>query len=156
VHKTATLCLILAGGLLMLGCEREAAEETTVEQAADTVAGAATISLADIAGTWDMRSVPETGADTTTTVYQVQARADGWTLLLPDREPIEADVTTSGDSIMVDAGPFESVRRAGVMVRTHSTFRLEGERLVGTTVAHYETSEADSVLRLQVEGTRAP
>lgn len=156
MHKTVTLCLILAGGLLMLGCEREAAEEATVEQAADTVAGVATISLADIAGTWDMRSVPETGADTTTTVYQVQARVDGWTLLLPDREPIEADVTTSGDSIMVDAGPFESVRRAGVMARTHSTFRLEGERLVGTTVARYETSEADSVLRLQVEGTRAP
>jgi hypothetical protein len=41
------------------------------------------------------------------------------------------------------------------MVRTHSTFRLEGDRLMGTTVAHYETSDADSVLRLHVEGTRA-
>jgi hypothetical protein len=156
VQKTIGLCLVLAGGLLVLGCQRESAEEATEEQAADTVAGAATSSLADVAGTWDMRAVPETGDDTTTTVYQVQARADGWTLLLPDRDPVEGAVTTSGDSIVVEAGPFESVRRAGVMVRTHSTFRLEGDRLVGTTIAHYTTSEADSVLRLHVEGTRAP
>jgi hypothetical protein len=148
--------LVLVGVLLALGCERESSEVATEEQAADTVAGAATISLADIAGIWDMRSVPETGADTTTTVYQVQATADGWTLYLPDRDPIEAAVTTSGDSIIVEAGPFESVRRAGLMVRTHSAFRLEGDRLVGTTVAHYVTSDADSVLSLHVEGTRAP
>jgi hypothetical protein len=156
VQKTIRLCLVIAGGLLLLGCEREPAEETTEEEAADTIATAATISLADVAGTWDMRAVPEAGADTTTTVYQIQARTDGWTLMLPDRDPIEAAVTTSGDSIIVEAGPFESVRRAGVMVRTQSTFRLEGDRLVGTTVAHYETSNADSVLSLHVEGTRAP
>lgn len=150
------LCFVLAAGLLVLGCQREPAEEAMEEQAPDTVAAAATISLADLAGTWDMRSIPETGADTTATVFQIQAAAGGWTLLLPDRDPIEAAVTTSGDSIIVDAGPFESVRRAGVMVTTHTVYRLEGDRLVGTTVAHYETSEADSVLRLHVEGTRAP
>ena len=156
MQKTMKLCLVLAGGLLVLGCQREASQEATEEQAADTVAGAATISLADVAGTWDVRSVPETGADTTATVYQIQATADTWTLLLPDRDPIEGAVTTSGDSIIVEAGPFESVRRAGVMVSTHSAFRLEGDRLVGTTVAHYVTSDADSVLRLHTEGTRAP
>jgi hypothetical protein len=150
------LCLVLVGGLLALGCEREAAEEATDDQAAYTVAAAPTISLADVAGTWDVRSVPESGADTTATVYQIQATADGWTFLLPDRDPIVATVTTSGDSIMTDAGPFESVRRAGTMVSTHAVFRLEGDRLVGTTVARYETSGADSVLTLHTEGTRAP
>jgi hypothetical protein len=156
VQKTMRLCLVLAGGLLVLGCESEPAEETTEEEAADTVATAATISLADVAGTWDMRSVPEAGPDTTATVYQVQVRPDGWTLMLPDRDPIEAAVTTYGDSIILEAGPYESVRRDGVMVRTNTVIRLEGDRLVGTTVAHYETSDADSVLRLHVEGTRAP
>lgn len=156
MHKTVLLCLILTGGLLVLGCQREPSVDPTEEPAADTVAAAATISLADVAGTWDMRSVPETGADTTATVYQIQATADGWTLYLPDRDPIEAAVTTSGDSIIVDAGPFESVRRAGLMVSTRGVFRLEGDRLVGTTVAHYQTTEADSVLSLHVEGTRAP
>jgi hypothetical protein len=156
VQKTVRLCLVLAGGLIMLGCERETAEEATEEQAADTVASAATISLADVAGTWDMRAVPEAGADTTTTVFQIQARADGWTLMLPDRDPIEAIVIPSGDSILVDAGPFWSVRRDSVMVSTNSVFRLAGDRLVGTMVAHYQTTDADSVLRLHVEGTRAP
>lgn len=158
MQKTMRLCLVLVGGLFVLACEREPAEEATEDQTADTVAAAptSTISLSDVAGTWDMRSVPEAGADTTATIWQVQASADGWTIYLPDRDPIEAAVTTSGDSIIVDMGPYESVRRDGVMVSTHSTFRLEGDRLVGTTVAHYETSDADSVLLLQVEGTRAP
>lgn len=155
VQKIMRLCLVLAGGLLVLGCERESTEEATEEQAADTVAAAPTISLADIAGTWDMRAVPETG-DTTATISQVQATPDGWTLILQDRDPIEGVVTTSGDSIVVDAGPYESVRRAGVMVTTNAVYRLEGDRLVGTVVAHYATSDADSVLRLHAEGTRAP
>ena len=156
MQKTMRLFLVLAAGLLVLGCERKTSEEAPKEQAADTVAGATTISLADIAGTWDMRAVPEAGADTTTTVYQVQVTADGWTIFNPDRDPKKAAVTISGDSIIVEACPFESVRRAGVMVRTHGAFRLDGDRLVGTTVAHYVTSDADSVLHLHVEGTRAP
>ena len=156
MQKALRLCLVLVGGSLMLGCEREPSADVVEDQAADTVTAAPTISLADVAGTWDMRSVPESGADTTATLYQIQATADGWTLFLPDRDPIEAEVTTSGDSILLQAGPFESVRRAGVMVRTETVFRLDGDRLMGTTTAHYETSEADSVLRLRVEGTRAP
>lgn len=155
MQKSMKLCLVLASGLLLPGCQSEPAEEATDELPADTVAAAPTISLADIAGTWNMRSVPETG-DTTATVFQLQATADGITLFLPDRDPIEGVVTTSGDRIMVDAGPFESVRRAGVMVTTNAEYWLEGDRLMGSTVAHYVTTEADSVLRLRTEGTRAP
>jgi hypothetical protein len=150
------LCLVIASGLILSACETEPAEQATEELPADTVAAEPTISLADVAGTWEMRSVPETGSDTTATVYQLVASADGWTLMLPDRDPIEAEVTTSGDSIVMVAGPFESVRRDGVMVTTHSVYRLEGNRLVGTVVARYETTEADSVLRLASEGTRTP
>jgi quercetin dioxygenase-like cupin family protein len=40
VQKTMRLCLVLACGLLVLGCARESTEEATEEQAADTVAGA--------------------------------------------------------------------------------------------------------------------
>lgn len=158
MHKPVTLCLLLAAGWLMLGCARGTDEEATEteEQTADTMAAAPTISLADIAGTWDMRAVPESGADTAATLYQIRVTGDGWTYFLADRNPIDASVTTSGDSFLVEAGPFESVRRDGVTVRTNSVFRLEADRLVGTTVARYETSGADSMLRLRVEGTRAP
>jgi hypothetical protein len=154
VKTTLSLCLILAGALSLLACQSEPAEEPADELPADTVAAAA-ISLADIAGTWDMRAVPVSG-DTTATVFQIEVTAGGVTYLLPDRDPIQAMVTTSGDSVMMDAGPYESVRRAGLMVSTNSVYRLEGDRLVGSIVAHYTTADADSVLNLTVAGTRAP
>jgi glucose/arabinose dehydrogenase len=152
--RSLKLAIALAG-VVLLGCAQEEAE--TDEAATDTTAmeETATFSLSDVAGTWNMRAVPQTG-DTTPTIYQVEATADSWTLFLPDREPMVAQTSVSGDSIIVDAGPYESVRRAGVQVTTHGVFRLEGDRLIGTTVAHYTTADADSVLRLDVEGTRAP
>ncbi|CAN5897629.1 hypothetical protein BH20GEM1_BH20GEM1_03800 [soil metagenome] len=155
MRGTTRLCLVIASGLILSACESEPAEQASQELPADTVAAAPTISLADVAGTWDMRNVPVTG-DTTPTVYQLVATADGWTLMLPDRDPIEAQVTTAGDSIVADAGPFESVRRDGVMVTTHSVYRLQGDRLVGMVEARYATTDADSVLHLAAEGTRAP
>ena len=154
MRKALRLCLALGVGLFLVDCESEPAEEPTDELPADTVAVAPTISLADVAGTWDMRSVPVSG-DTTATLSQVVVTPEGWTLHLTDRDPIEGVVNTSGDSIVVDAGPYESVRRDGLMVTTHAVYRLEGDRLVGTVEAHYATSEADSVLWLRSEGTRA-
>lgn len=156
MQKALRLCLVIVGALFLPGCESEPAEEASDELAPDTVAVASTISLADIAGTWDMRTVPVTGADTTATISQVVVTADSWTLLLADRDPIVGVVTTSGDSIMVDAGPFESVRRAGVTVTTDGVYRLDGDRLVGTVTARYSTTDGDSVLVLRAEGTRAP
>lgn len=155
MRKTLGLSLVLVSGLILSGCESEPAEDATLELPADTMAAASTISLDDLAGTWDMRAVPETG-DTTATVYQLLVTADGATLMLPDRDPIEGQVAVAGDSLVMVAGPFESVRREGVMTTTHTVLRMEGDRLVGTTVATYESTDADDELRLTTEGTRAP
>ena len=155
MRRTQGLTLAIVAGLYLSACQTEPAEEATIELPADTVAVAPTISLADLAGTWDMRAVPESG-DTTATVYQLLVTADGATLMLPDRDPIEGQVTVSGDSFTMAAGPFESVRREGVMTTTHTVLRMEGDRLVGTTVATYESADADDELRLTTEGTRAP
>ncbi len=155
MRKALRLSLALAIGLFLVDCESEPAEEPTNQPPADTVAALPTISLADIAGTWDMRSVPVSGEDTTATVGQFVITPEEWTLMLPDRDPIPGIVTTSGDSVIVDSGPFESVRRDGAMVTTHAVYRLEGDRLVGTTTARYATTEADSVLELATEATRA-
>jgi hypothetical protein len=65
-------------------------------------------------------------------------------------------VSVAGDSIVMTAGPFESVRRRGVQVTTHSILRKEGDRLVGVTHASYATTGADTSLTLRTEGTRAP
>ncbi|HUP00802.1 MAG TPA: hypothetical protein VM737_04685 [Gemmatimonadota bacterium] len=152
MRNTTRLCLVIAGGLFLSGCESEPAEEATLEIPADTIA--ATISLADVAGTWDMRSVPVSG-DTTATVYQVIATADSWTMMFADRDPVVGVAMVSGDSVIVDAGPYESVRRDGLMVTTHAVYWLEGDRLTGKAIARYATTEADSVLHLTTEGIRA-
>lgn len=138
-------------------------KSATSDSAAGTVTPAAettprVISLADVAGKWNMRAVPEAGADTTTTTYVLNATADmtGWTITFPGGAPIPAQPMAGGDSITIDAGPYDSVRRKGVKVRTTSVARVEGTSLVGTVIARYATTGADSVLRLRFTGTRVP
>ena len=155
MRDSTKLCMMIVGGLLMFGCQSEPAEQATEEIPVDTVAAAPAISLADLAGTWEMQAVPENGDDTATE-FQMEVTPNGITMMLPGRDPLVTDVTTAGDSIVMDAGPYESVRRPGLMTTTHSVLRLDGDRLAGTTIARYETTEADSVLRLTTEGTRSP
>jgi hypothetical protein len=62
----------------------------------------------------------------------------------------------SGDSLISKTGTFASQRRKGVKVMTESAFRIQGGKLVGTSVAHYAGAGADSVLRLRTEGTKMP
>lgn len=164
MKSSIRFCLVLSGTILF-GCEREPAREATELPAdtpaadivtGETVTGEATISLADIAGTWNMRYVPEAGDTTAVTNSRIEITEEAWTLHLADRDPVQGDVTVSGDSILVVEGPYESVRRDGTLVTTHSVYRLEGDRLSGTVIARYPTGAADSVLVLRSEGTRAP
>ncbi|GLC23637.1 hypothetical protein [Roseisolibacter agri] len=136
----------------------ESAAGTMATPAPATPAAAAPISLGAVAGRWDMRAVPESG-DTTATTYVMTATADstGWMMAFPDRAPVKVRiVSVAGDSIVAEAGPYASVRRRGVQVTTHSVMRMQGDRIVGRTVAHYKTSGPDSVLQLRTEGTRRP
>jgi hypothetical protein len=133
----------------------------TSARAAGTAAATtapATISLADVAGKWDVRATPESGTDTSVTTYVLTATGDttGWTMTFPNRaQPVPIKVVAvAGDSIVYQAGPFASVRRRGVQVTTDAVARLRDGRLVGTAVAHYKTTGPDSVLRLRLEGTK--
>jgi hypothetical protein len=153
----------IGGVAIVVGCARggdRAADTTAMDttgMAAPAPAGAG-IALSELAGRWEMRAVPESGSDTSATTYVLTANENvgGWTIQFPNRAPIPVSVSTSGDSIVMDAGPFESARRKGVQVTTNTVLRHEGGRLVGMTVAHYPTTGADSVLRLRTEGTKAP
>jgi hypothetical protein len=125
---------------------------------APTAAPAPTVSLADVAGKWNLVSTPTEGKDTTSTKAMVTATADttGWAIAFPGRKPVPLHVTASGDSIMAVSGKYESVRRKGVQVTTSSVFRLQGGKLVGTLVAHYNTKGPDSVMHFQTAATKAP
>ena len=118
----------------------------------------APISLADVAGKWQVRAVPESGPDTSATNYVLTATADttGWLMTYPSGLKVPAHITVSGDSILVKTGTFASQRRKGVKVTTEGTIRIQNGKLVGTSIAHYAQAGPDSVLRLRVEGTKAP
>jgi hypothetical protein len=113
--------------------------------------------LAQFAGTWRVRGTNEAGDSIVSFVLTAARDTAGWTLELPNRPPIPLRVVAvAGDSVVTEAGPYESVLRPGVQVRTQAVVRLQGDRLVGTTVARYSTTGPDSVLRVRTEGTRMP
>jgi hypothetical protein len=150
---------LLCCAAVAAGCskpEQTPAQDTT---AVVTPPPPAPISLAEVAGTWTVRSMAE-GSDSVLVTTTMVATADtsGWSITLPGRaKPVPSRVVAvAGDSIVTEAGPYESVLRKGVQVTTNSVMRLRDGKLVGTTVAHYKTAAADSVVRLRTEGTRVP
>lgn len=146
--------LPLFAALSLLGCAREATEEAA-DAAADTTAVEG-ISLADLAGTWNMSTRSTDPADTLVNVYQIIVDEGSWTLHFPNRDPVRATAVIEGDNIITDTEPFESVRHPGRTVTTHTVFHLEGDRLVGDVTATWQTAAGDSVGQLRTEGTRAP
>lgn len=161
-HRTTRIALCCCAAVLA-GCAKkdDAAVDTTATASSTatttTTTAPAPINLADVAGKWDVRSVPTSG-DTTATTYVLTATATptGWAMAFPGRAAtVPLQVTTDGDSIILAAGPYSSVRRKGVQVTTNGTMRLQNGGLVGTTTAHYRVKTADSVLTLNTTGTRA-
>lgn len=130
---------------------------STTASATTTAPAPANINLADVAGKWNMRAVPTSGTDTTPSSYVLTAtnNTSGWTLTFPGRKPMPVQVVTAGDSIVISAAPYSSVRRKGLQVSTNGVLRLQNGDLVGPTTAHYRVKTADSVLVLNVTGTRA-
>jgi len=116
-----------------------------------------TFSLADVAGTWNIRAMADTG-NAVLAEYQMAGAADpaSWTMTLPNRPPMRVKVSVDADSLMVEAGPYESILRTGVAVVTKGVSRLRDGKLVGTFVAKYATRMVDSVLTGRTEGVRVP
>ena len=144
---------------VLVGCanseDRAAATDTAAGDAAASESPG-TISLKEVAGTWNVRAMPETG-DSTLTTYRLVATADtrGWAITYPRREPIPVRVKAiAGDSIVTELGPYESVLREGVTVTVQNVTRLRDGKLVGTFVAGYSTTGPQAVLRGRIEGTR--
>lgn len=159
LQRSTSIAVCLCAAVLA-GCAKKdnAAVDTTsaMDSLTATTIAPAPVNLADVAGNWNMRSVPTTG-DTTAATYVLTATSNtsGWTITFPGRAPITARVSVDGDSIMIDAGPYPSVRRKGVQVTTNGVARLQGGSLVGGNTAHYTVKTADSVLTLNTTGTRA-
>ena len=133
---------------------------TDTSPATATPAEPAPIALSDVAGTWNVKGMNQAG-DSTLVTYELKATGDttGWTITFPGRQPVPVRiVAVSGDSVVTEAGPYESVLRKGVRVTTVGSFRIQDGKLVGTTRARYDTKTktADTILIVRSEGTRKP
>jgi hypothetical protein len=156
VRRFAMCCC----AVVLVGCGQSKNQPATDEMADTAAAPAAPapIALADVAGKWSVRLMPESG-DSTLLGYELVATADsmGWAFNFPKRKPVPVRVVAvDGDSIVTEAGPFESNLRKGVQVTTRSVNRLQDGKLVGGTTAHYATSGPDTVAHFRFEATRAP
>ena len=119
------------------------------------------ISLADVAGTWD-GTVTAVGNDTVLTIVELTATAEptGWTMKVANAKTPKMmtsvpanSVVAAGDSVVVEAGPFASVLRVGKQVTTHTVYRLQDGKLVGTIQATYPAS--GETIMLHSVATRA-
>jgi hypothetical protein len=162
IHRfPRVVCCMCA--VLLTACAKKdnAATDTTVATTTDSAAAPAppaptAINLADIAGKWNLSSVPTTGTATPVkSVLDAKSTTSGWTLTFPGRKPVAEHVTVAGDSVMLESDPYESVLRKGVQVRTTGVFRLQNGNLIGQNTAHYSVKTADSVLVLNTTATRA-
>ena len=165
VTRVTRLALATLGVVALAAPARPAPAQTPVVKSTTTPRPAASrpaprpISVHDVVGRWAMQ-VMLTSGDSTLVTHEMDVTPDlkGWTITFPNRAPIPLRVVTmAGDSIVTEAGPYESVLRAGgVQVTTRGVYRMRRGRLVGTTVAHYATTRPDSVLRVRVVGRRIP
>ena len=153
------IALVGSAVIMLAGCAKkeEPAKDTATAAAAPAPAPApAPVTLADFAGRWNMETRSEAGTDTVVTKSVLVATADtsGWVLELPSGKKVAHHVALSGDSVMMKSEPYASMRRKGKQVWTEGAYRLENGKIVGTTVAHYAQSGADSVVRFRTEGTK--
>ena len=154
----SALCLaILVAGCSSSGDRRADSSAGAVDTTRSTTANAASPNgvLRSVAGTWDMLARPTAGRDSTPTRVRLNATADttGWTMVLGG-QTVALHVRLNGDTIITTSDPYSSVRRSGVSVRTSGTHVLDGDRLVGTTIAHYLVKGADSVRVFRTEAKR--
>lgn len=157
--RRSSLFVIVCCAVTIGGCSKPApriAETATGEitpQAAPTP-----LVASDLTGQWKINATPEFN-DTLVTHLILNATGDPstWTIMYPPNpKPMKVQsVAFSGDSMVLDWGPYMSARKAGLKAVSHDVYRLIDGKLVGTSASHYVT-KPDSIVRLRLEGTRAP
>ena len=146
--------------LLVLAVVATACTSKETPPAADTTAmapaAAPAMSLAGVAGMWNVNVMPA-DRDTVLTSYVLNTTdSTAWKFTFAGRtDEIPMRITgISGDTLMTEAGPFESALRPGQQVSIKSKNVLQDGKLVGMIDANYAGTPADSILKLRSEGTR--
>jgi len=112
--------------------------------------------LERFAGTWQVSVWDAGGNPIPGHTITATANTAGWSQSFPERSDIAVRVLdASGDLVVFEAGPYESVLRPGVRVTALYVTRIEGDRSRGHLIAWYDApDEAIPVLRGRTEGVR--
>ncbi len=156
MHKTRTTQVLVVLALLAACGTAKDAPMDSAAAMAPTPAMAATPTLADFAGTWQMVSTL-TGAEKPVT-SMMTGSADGstWTTKPEGRPDVPVQASIVGDSLVGQSAEFESVLRKGVMVTVRTASVLKDGMLMGNMVATYKTAKGEEAVTGTVTGTRAP
>lgn len=147
MRTTLSLMMLLTMSACGAGEEEMPATE---EPAAAPVTAAVTAS--DFHGTWEGQAMLEGTPDPVQVT--MEGTESGWTMTLPDRDPIALGASMSGDSLVLVSEPYESVIQDGVTVHTRSAVVLQNGRIVGSLTATYTTPEGESVVPGTMEARR--
>ena len=150
---------LICCSIILVGCGKSEVRPArdSMPEAPTTSESRAAISLASIAGKWKLRTMDEAGGNVVESELTATADTSGWTLTRPNGKKVPVHiVAVGGDSIVTEAGPYESALRKGVPVRARMVLRLQEGKLVGTTEARYSVKGRDSVSHRPTEATRAP
>ncbi len=152
----AAVCAVtIAGCTKPIPKAAETAKGEVIPQAAPV---AKPLAAADLAGQWKISATPENN-DTLVTHLVLNAVGDPatWTITYPPnpKNMKVQSVTFSGDSMVLVWGPYMSARKAGQKAISSDVYRLVDGKLIGRSASHYVT-KPDSIVRLRLEGTRAP
>ena len=145
--------------ILIVGCAKAdtAADTAAVVDTSTPVASEpAPLTLDQVAGKWNVRILSAETGDSTLTSYVLDAKADtaGWTFQFPTGAPLPMRIVSlAGDSLMTEAGPFDSRLQKGVKVHSAVTWRLRDGKLYGAVVSHYDT-KPPTTRNLTAEGIR--
>ena len=145
--------------ILLAGCAKaDTAADTAavVDTATPVAAEPAPMSLDQVAGKWNVRILSAETGDSTLTSYVLDAKADtaGWTFQFPTGAPLPMRIVSmAGDSLITEAGPFDSRLQKGLKVNSRVTWRLRDGKLSGAVVSNYNTNPP-STRNLIAEGTR--
>lgn len=112
--------------------------------------------LADFAGTWNVKSVLEGTPDTVPSTLSGTADAASWTMSLEGRPNIPLTVSIVGDSLVSQTAEYESILRKGVMVTVRTASVMSNGTLAGSLVATYKTPTGEQVVRGTTTGTKKP
>jgi hypothetical protein len=151
---------LLWSTIFLVGCSKAdtSADTAAVADTSTPVAAAepAPISLDQVAGKWNVKVTSAETGDSTLTSYVLDAKADtaGWTFQFPTGAPIAMHIVSmAGDSLVTEAGPFDSRLQKGVKVHSQVTWRLRDGKLSGAVVSNYDT-KPPTTRNLIAEGTR--